>query len=79
MNYRMTKIIGDPHKNRWGSHNNSWGHRGRNKNNKTAYEPSPLFNKLALGVCLFLCGTAGSKSEYKISIGSIFYVITLVI
>lgn len=55
--------MGDPHNNRWGSHENSWGHTSRNKGHKDKYEPSSFFNKIALGVCLFLCGAAGSKRE----------------
>ena len=48
----------DPHNNRWGSHENSWGHTSRDKGHKDKYEPSSFFNKIALGVCLFLCGAA---------------------
>lgn len=51
--------MGDPHNNRWGSHENSWGHTSRNKDHKDKYVPSSFFNKIALGVCLFLCGAAG--------------------
>lgn len=50
--------MGDPHNNRWGSHENSWGHTSRDKGHKDKYEPSSFFNKIALGVCLFLCGAA---------------------
>ena len=51
--------MGDPHNNRWGSHENSWGHTSRDKGHKDKYEPSSFFNKIAIGVCLFLCGAAG--------------------
>ena len=51
--------MGDPHNNRWGSHENSWGHTSRDKGHKDKYAPSSFFNKIALGVCLFLCGAAG--------------------
>ena len=55
--------MGDPHHNTWGGKNNSWGNRTRKKkeNNQTQvrYEPSKLFNILAGGAFLFICGAFG--------------------
>lgn len=54
-------IMGDPHKNRWGGKNNSWGNNRRKSNNKNQqrYEPTKLFNIIAGGIALWFCGAMG--------------------
>lgn len=50
--------MGDPHNNKWGGKNNSWGHK-KKENAEPQYVPNKLFNAIAGGVCLFLCGALG--------------------
>lgn len=50
--------MGDPHNNEWGGKNNSWGHK-KKENAEPQYVPNKLFNAIAGGVCLFLCGALG--------------------